>query len=179
MTTTTTTAAIAELFSFEGLPPPGTIERSSVPRAQVIWQAAATTITAGGASDQRWVINCVPPVNFAYALGEVHVRIDGTIADLDNWDNACSARFTSPRDSIPFDGVSIATTMVNSTTNLKHYTFPEMPPSVLLNPSILELSVGNQTDAEDEMNGQFYVMMYQYDITQAHHVLVNAPELTR
>jgi len=179
MTTTTTTTAVAEPFAFEGLPPPGSLERSRMPRGQIIWQNSAVTITAGGASDQRWVINCVPPVNFAYALGEVHVRVHGTIADLNNWDNACSARFTSARDSIPFDGISTATVMIGSTLNLKHYTFPEMPPSVLLNPTILELSVGNQTDAEDEMTGQFYVMMYQYDISQAHHVLVNAPVLTR
>jgi len=183
MTTTTTTTAVPEPFPFTGLPALPVQDRSRYPRAQIIFQNAAVAITAGGASDQRWVVDCPLPQGYAYTLAECHLRIHGLSGDLALWNKSAAGRFFSiapfPIMSIPFDGISLDDTMVSSTLNMRHFTFPDMPKSIIINADNVNMTVGTLEVGDAAMTGVFFVMLHQYDIEQANQVLVNTPLLTR
>lgn len=182
-TTTTNLTPAAELFGFTGLP--GALqERSAVPRQEVIFNIIDGDITvAAGGADQDLSITCNLPVNFSYALMEVHLAING--ADAADWGNSALAIWTDGDATdrtiaCLFEGTSkgVAGTSSSSFGALsRQYTFADKPTVILLpaNEPKLVLKVANSTIDGAAMNTHFMARMLMFDIDQAHHWEVNTP----
>lgn len=184
-TTTTTSTPDPRVFSFSGLPPLRSLEQSSLPRGYVSFEDGSAAITVAGAGeDQIWRINTDLPIGFAYVLAEVHIWLNGIIADLADWDNAVNGEllFDSPLRSVQFDGLATEDTFGSTTVDRRVYTFPDLPQSILLasdTSSTVGFRVGNHTVDGPAMQGGFFIKFLQYDIEQAHHYGIHTPQLIR
>lgn len=161
-------------------------DRSRMPRGRIDFANSSSTITAGGAEGQIWIVSCTLPENYAYVIQEVHSSIAGPIADIANWDTTALGGFTDTDNIlISFDGVNVAgVTGVTVLLDNRQYTFDMPPKSIILadtgpTGTVLTVTHSNRTIGDAEVAGGFFASFMMYDIEQAHHVLVNTPQLIR
>ncbi len=184
-TTTTTTAPDPEIFSFSGLPGLQDLERSWYPRGYLSFEDGSVAITVAGAGeDQVWRINCVLPIGYAYILEDVHIWMQGTLADLAGWDSVMNGEliFDDPLRTIQFDGVTTGDTFATTTIDRRVWTFPDLPKAIVVASDAISqvgFRVGNHTTDDAAMAGGVFVRFLQFDIEQAHHVRIHTPQLVR
>lgn len=176
-------------FPFLGLDQLG-IDRSNVPRAEIVYTGLNQVITAGGVGNtQRVAIACAFPRNFSYGLAEVHVSINVATGQTMSWNlnGVCIVVDASTADgrtlSIPLpmlaNGIADAgnkpQVLYNLDADLKTVVVPQP------NTTGAQLSFGSDNPVENapEATMNFFIRLYQYDIEQAHHYAVNTPTLVR
>lgn len=184
----TTITPAARIFPFTGLGETGQ-QRSMLPRAEVVFSGIDVAVTIAGAGDsQRLLIDCQLPLNFAYAIAECSLQLKST--DVVNWkpigklalqDSDATGR--TFQTSVELE--SRGTIEVVSSALARVWT-PNRPlPRIVMlqvpgeAQSRVDLSVSNATLDQAAGTAIFYVRVLQYDITQAHSVLVNTPQLVR
>lgn len=183
MTTTTTSVLTPVPFQFSGLPGLPALEHSWYPRGSISFEDTIA-VTAGGASDQLWDIQCTLPSGYAYVLQEVHLALQGATSSLTNWDSSVTCGFGDGVHNVPFDGINTTGgSFVTSTVTIQNWTFPDLPRLIIIatDPAIISvrLSVGNNTIGDAGMTGLVFISCLQYDVEQAHHVRIHTPQLER
>lgn len=182
-TTVTTLVPRMDLFGFTSLPG-GAQERSAIPRQEVVFNIIDGDITvAAGGADQSLTITCNLPINFAYALMDVHLGING--ADAADWSNTALGVWTDGDSSdrtiaALFEGTSKGVSQNTSSSFgavTRQYTFGDKPGIILLpkNEPKLVVKVSNATIDGALMNCHFMARCLMFDISQAHNWEVNTP----
>lgn len=184
-TTTTTTDPDPVSFPFTGLPGLRVLEQSPIPRGFVSFENSSVTIAVAGAGeDQTWRINFILPIGYAYILTEVHIQLQGAIAEMADWDEVMNGELNwqaGPR-AIPFDGVSLGDTMATTTLDRRVYTFSDLPKTIMVvddAASQAGFRIGNHTVDGLAMSGSVFGRFLQFDIEQAHNWEVHTPQLIR
>lgn len=184
--TTTTTVLEAKPFMFTGLEGLPEQDRSRLPRGRIDFAESSVVIAEGALEIQLWIVSCTLPEGYAYAIQEVHSGVAGTLADVANWDTAALGGFTDTDNIlISFDGVNVAgVTSISLTNTQRMYTFDIPPKSIIVGSTgaagtVLTVTHSNPTIGDAAIAGTFFASFMMYDIEQAHHVLVNTPQLVR
>ncbi len=184
-TTSTVSDPDPVYFPFTGFEKGPSRISSPYPRGQVTFSNASVAITVAGAGeDQLWRINMVLPIGYAYVLVEVHFQIQGALADLAGWDTVFNGEInlTNPVRAIPFDGVSLGDTFATTLLDRRIFTFPDLPKDIIISDdgtAQAGFRVGNHTTDDAAMTGIIFGRFLQYDVEQAHHYLVQTPQLIR
>ncbi len=184
-TTTTTTDPDPVYFPFTGLEKGPSRIASPYPRGQVTFSTPSVAITvAAGGADQAWRINMILPIGYAYVLVEVHLMIQGAIADLAGWDTVFNGEInlTNPVRAIAFDGISLGDTFSTSALDRRVFTFPDLPKDIIISDdgtAQAGFRIGDHTTDDGAMTGIVFGRFLQYDVEQAHHYLVQTPQLIR
>lgn len=182
-TTTTATVLAPVLFPFAGLDALPSLDRSWFPRGVIAFESPSIAITAAGAGeDQLWTVAMTLPIGYAYIITDVHVRMQGAIADLAGWDKSIAGNFGDTDRAIPFDGVNQEDVMVTTALDVRTWTFPDLPTAILINSdgtTNASLTVGDHTTDDGAMTGSVFASFLVYDVEQAHHVRIHTPQLFR
>jgi len=187
----TTISPTPQLFPFSGLPDPEG-DLSSVPRGELIFSIdpASDNVTEGDtADDQEIFLSMVLPQNFAYALMEIKLSLDGTVADIPNWDPvaiAAAVNGTTNRTmSAALQGVSngIYHHKTGAGPAGRVYTFEGMT-GLIHSPRASEqanvsIKWANTTVDGEAASVRLWCRFLVYDIAQIHHWAVQTAQLVR
>lgn len=183
MTDTTFTPDLKK-FAIIGLP--ADQDRSSVPRAELIFTVSSgSVLDPGPGNAQRVLITPLMPAGFSYSIQEAYISVKGL--EVDSWQttgwvivNTGALLGTTVRIEIP----SAPTSLYSDGAQFNiGYVWKNVFPGNLLMPSDTGASatfkVSNIVDDKAAATIQFMCRVLQYDIEQAHHYQVNTPILTR
>lgn len=166
-----------------------TRDRSDVPRAEVRFLENGAAVTLSGAGDdQRISVICDLPINFAYVISELHLKLSSVVNGVTvTWQDVASASFRdggSPQQRIPFEGSSTGVSGPTQDQKANRiYQFNNLPlviwkmaPGAMGN---LQLTCHNINEEEPAVTMDFYARFLQFDLEQAIHYAPNVPTLTR
>jgi len=184
--TTTTTVLPPVPFMFTGLETLPVQDSSRLPRGRIDFLNSSVTIAEGALEGQIWIVSCTFPEAYAYVIQEIHCGVAGAIAAIANWDTAALGGFTDTDNKlIPFDGTNVAgVTAISTANDQRMYTFDVPPKSIIVadtgpTGTLCTITMSNHTIGDVAVSGTFFMSAMMYDIEQAHHVLVNTPQLVR
>ena len=183
--TNTAIAPTPQFFPLTGLPDV-TQNKTSLPKAECYFIGVSEAITASGAGDtQSLSVTCSLPQNFAYTLLDISFRVWG-IDSSKPFETCGFAGFTDLRPSLgqvlALAHMCEGTSHNTGTTQEQVYAFNNRPTAVAIadsGPSSFEIYLGNTNTQVQASNAEFLIRFGVYNIDQAHHVQVNAPQLTR
>jgi len=177
---TTTVTPTPMLNPFQGLGDMG-LDRSRVPRADVVFSEKNTLIASPGAgNNSRIHVSCILPPNFAYAVAEIDVLVYGAPS---TWNATGAAQMSiAGGATIPMELLSHGVSDANA-NGRNVYHCPTISKAMVVpndqSISSLLLVLDNQSDNSVAAALTFYVRFYQYNIEQVHHYNPNSPQLTR
>lgn len=192
-TTQTLVAPEPLVFPWQGLDDP-LREISVVPRSEVRFQVTDGVITAGGAgNDQELIVQMTLPLNFAYAISEIFVRILPNTADATN--NFSDVAELVVTDSGPAATRAIGTFLpsnqalssepIQNIGGIRCYCWSCLP-KVIFKPQasagvpiFSQLRITNDTDNDGTYNFDLFARFYTYDVDQSLHYASNTPTLVR
>lgn len=161
------------------------INRTALPRAEIIHAVSAGEIVAAGVGDSQLLnVRIELPQNYTYVCVDVALAITGV--DAGDWN--ANALFTIGRGdfqqwmSLESPGVTVYGTGAASQIARAYKVPARLPKGLVLGAptgsnSTINVENGNLNGTAMEV--RFYSRFLQYDIDQFHHVEVNTPSLTR
>lgn len=186
----TTIQPEAQLFPYSGLDDPNR-SMSPVPRQEVRFVDKGTTVPDPGVGDNQAIsVLCLPPQNFAYALVDVNLFVQSTLAGTFNLPKGFFTLFqdamTAAASTVMASLCVEAGTIVHSTggaVDTFQYCMRD-PFRQILTPApgnqvSLSLSMFNTTADDVDYTVAVYCRMLMYDIDQANHYAINTPQLIR
>ncbi len=184
----TSLSPLPTIFPFLGLDQLG-LDRSNVPRAEVIYSGILQVVAASGVGDtQRLDITCELPQNFSYAMAECHIDITTAAGTLNTWNDdgiLFLVDANNPARSIFVSSPLHSQGVIDTEMTPKHvYNLENIMKGVLVPPpnsigAKVGLTFNNTTEGSVAATTSFYIRLYQFDIEQAHHFAVNTPDLIR
>jgi len=192
---TTAIDATLQRFAFQGLDEV-TRPLSHVPRAEMFWQVLNAVVPPPGESNnQRVIINCSLPGNFAYVVSEVHLRTTQTMGGSQQNDGVDAVVAAVLMDTIslgestlaiPFSGTSLFPAEQNGR---RGFTF-DLPKTLIApypyrtqasvqNTGLLQFDFFSNFENGGEISVNLFCRVLQFDIDQLHHFQVNTPTPVR
>lgn len=191
-TTTQTFVAVVEINPWVGLDEVQTVH-SGVPRGEVRFSVINGVVSVPTAGDDGIIeIDCQFPQNFAYAYGEMSMKIaEDTGLTTNNWQNngqiltiSSSPRPTakqqafhnlqSPGEIMKLEGRSAEKIYAPVANTQLTYKADRNGANVEV-----KITVGNPTEDHGAALVNFFARYFMYDVEQANHYQVNAPTLVR
>lgn len=175
-------------FPYSGLSDPAR-DLSHVPSGEVRFFATSESIPAPGVgNNNQLIVICQCPLNSAYVLIDLSLRISAVSGDVE-FDDQMTALLADTGEAatrtyaipIPFDSAGQA---ANQALEMKIYTAPVIPQVVVVpgSPSAAaNLTIGayNTTVDGDAHVMTFFARFLRYGIEQAHHYAVSTPQPVR
>lgn len=169
-------------FDFQGIPEPAE-EKTSLPRAEVVFEASSQSIPAPGAgNNQRFTISCDLPSGYAYVFMDAGVLVSGASAGGNNFVDVLGSQFGRSSTSAQFyaqfksEGITYGSSGLQQQLfrPLQRYSGVVMPMSPEAEPNMTVW--GHNTTADDiAYVCNFKLRFLQFDIAQSYRVAVNAP----
>lgn len=186
----TTIAPEALLFPYSGLDDPSR-ELSIVPRQEVRFIDKGTTVPDPGVGDNQAVsVLCLPPPNFAYALVDLNLFVQSSLAGTFNLPKGFFTLFqdalTSAASTVVASLCVEAGVIVHSTggaVDTFQYCLRDPFRQIMVpqpgNQVSLGMSMFNPTADDVDYTVAVYCRMLMFDINQANHYSINTPQLVR
>lgn len=150
-----------------------------------------TTVLDPGVGDNQAIsILCRPPINFAYALVDLNLFVQSTLAGTFNLPKGF---FTLFQDALTSAASTVVATLCVEAGTIVHGTGGAVdtfqyclrdPFRQILTPAPggqvqLSMSMFNATADDVDYTVAVYCRMLMYDIDQANHYAINTPQLVR
>jgi hypothetical protein len=184
---TTTITPTGVPFPYAGLSDP-LRQFTQGAQSETIFQEVATDIPASGAGDNRRIsLICTLPRNFAFAVVDCQIALEGeTAATSNTWPAAFqlkiqnAANETDSTSLIPIELLSGGESGTRSTDDRRRTWTPTKLPGAVVIPAVgdsvaLLLDVINQTANDQAYDLYFYARFLQFTIEQSNHWQVNSP----
>lgn len=160
------------------------LDRTNLPRAEIIHSVVAGAVPASGVGDDQVVaISFNLPQNFTYVMVDCYAAIVGV--DAGNW--SATALGTNIQSDLPlfqtwFELTSTGVTGINATSLARAYNAPRLPRGLMRGATSganASITMRNAIVNSSAMTVNVYTRFLMFDVDQFHNVLVNTPQLQR